>query len=133
MDVHSINFDLDVGKASIEFAGSLSLIEAVYKTKVPIYLPNCDASHELVGLWFIDNVQLKPVILTKPITFDLADFGIQDDGSYSLFPPVLFIKSDDWELIADHSVYDHSLSLYYKPKPNGRKNPYARSTSMSLR
>lgn len=102
--------DLDVGKASIEFAGSLSLIEAVCKNKVPIYLPNCDASHELVGLWALDNVQLKPVILTKPVNFDLMDFGMQVDCSYIWFP-VLFIKSDEWELIADHSVYDHSHSL----------------------
>ena len=91
MDVHSINFDLDVGKASIEFAGSLSLIEAVYKTRVPIYLPNCDTSHELVGSWLLDNVQLKPVILTKPVTFNLMDFGMQVDGSYVWLPPVLFI------------------------------------------
>lgn len=99
MGVHSINFGLDVGKASIEFAGSLSLIEAVYKNKAPIYLPNCGASHELVGLWLLDNVQLKPVILTKPVTFDLQDFGMQVDGSYIWFPPVLFIKSDELTIV----------------------------------
>lgn len=133
MDIHSISIDLQTGKYHVEFAGSDALLETIYGTKVPIYLPDYEASHELAGQWFLNNVQLRPCILSKAITFNLKEYGQQENGEYKWFPPVFFVKSEEWELIADHNVFDHEIIFYFRPRPTWRKNPYASPINLSQR
>lgn len=131
MDIHCINIDLQTGKYHVALAGSDVLLQTIYGTKVPIYLPDYEPSHELIGQWLFDGIYLSPHILSKPVTFNLKEYGQQENGEYNWFPPVLFVKSDEWQLIADHNVFDHEITFYFHPRPTRRKNPHASSINLS--
>lgn len=82
-----------------------------------VFLPDCEESHEVIGSLFLSNLQLNTKILTEPKVYDLSlykDFSM-------IFPGIRFYKIDGWELIADHNVFNKTLSIYFRPIPKGRK------------
>ena len=82
-----------------------------------VFLPDCEESHEVIGSLFLSNLQLNTVILTEPRVYDLTSFN----DFKEFFPGVRFYKIDGWELIADHNVFNKTLSIYFRPIPKGRK------------
>lgn len=128
-------FDIDILSTSRRNnpyeIGSPEMTSAIYGTKYPILLPDCEESHEIAGQWFLDNIQLRPQIITDRITYDLSQYGQKINGEYVYLPPTLFIQLNEWELIADHNVFNHMLSLYFRPRPTWRKNPYASPINLS--
>lgn len=94
--------------------------EAVSKFIAPwqqVFLPDCEESHEVIGSLFLSNLQLNTEILTEPRVYDLTKYG----DFKSFFPGVRFYKIDGWELIADHNVFNKTLSIYFRPTHKGRK------------
>ena len=77
-----------------------------------VFLPNCEESHEVIGSLFLSNLQLNTEILIEPKVYDLTCY---------ILPSVRFYKIDGWELIADHNVFNKTLSIYFRPIPKGRK------------
>ena len=93
--------------------------EAVSKFIAPwqqVFLPNCEESHEVIGSLFLSNLQLNTEILTEPKVYDLTMYNFD-----KFFPGVRFYKIDGWELVADHNVFNKTLSIYFRPIPKGRK------------
>ena len=78
-----------------------------------VFLPDCEKSHEIVGSFFLSNLQINTHILTEPVVYDLAE--------YTDFDRVRFYKVPGWELIADRNVFNKTLSVYFRPIPKGRK------------
>lgn len=94
--------------------------EAVSKMLAPwqsVFFPDCDESHEIIGSLFLSNHQLNAEILTEPRVYDLTQYS----DSTKFFPGVRFYKIDGWELIADHNVFNKTLSIYFRPIPKGRR------------
>lgn len=82
-----------------------------------VFLPDCEESHEVIGSLFLSNLQLNTKILTEPRVYDLTQYS----DFTKFFPGVRFYKIDGWELIADHNVFNKTLSIYFRPIPKGRK------------
>lgn len=82
-----------------------------------VFFPDCEESHEIIGSLFLSNLQLNAEILTEPRVYDLTQYS---DFS-KFFLGVRFYKIEGWELIADHNVFNKTLSIYFRPTPKGRK------------
>lgn len=109
-------FDIDItGVLRRQEPYYLGEPEVVSKMLAPwqsVFLPDCDESHEIIGSLFLSNLQLNAEILTEPKVYDLTCY---------IFPSVRFYKIDGWELIADHNVFNKTLSIYFRPLPKGRR------------
>ena len=114
-------FDIDItGVLHRQEPHYLGEPEAVSKMLAPwqsVFFPDCEESHEVIGSLFLSNLQLNTEILTEPKVYDLTRY----DGFNEFFPGVRFYKIDGWELIADHNVFNKTLSIYFRPIPKGRK------------
>ena len=82
-----------------------------------VFFPDCDESHVVIGSLFLSNLQLNAEILTEPRVYDLTEYS----DFTKFFPGVRFYKIDGWELIADHNVFNKTLSIYFRPIPKGRR------------
>ena len=82
-----------------------------------VFFPDCEESHEIIGSLFLSNLQLNTEILTEPRVYDLTQYS----DFTKLFPGVRFYKVPGWELIADHNVFNKTLSIYFRPIPKGRR------------
>lgn len=113
-------FDIDItGVLRKQEPYCLGEPEVVSKFIAPwqsVFLPNCEESHEIIGSLFLSNLQLNAEILTEPRVYDLTLYNFD-----KFFPGVRFYKIDGWELIADHNVFNKTLSIYFRPIPKGRK------------
>lgn len=97
--------------------GEPEMVSKFLTHKQVVFLPDCEESHEIVGSFFLSNLQINTRILTEPVVYDLTeytDFEI-------FFPGVRFYKVPGWELIADHNVFNKTLSIYFRPIPKGRR------------
>ena len=114
-------FDIDItGVLHNQEPYLLGEPEVVSKFIAPwqsVFLPNCEESHEIVGSLFLSNLQLNTEILTEPKVYDLTRY----DRFNEFFPGIRFYKVPGWELIADHNVFNKTLSIYFRPTPKGRK------------
>lgn len=114
-------FDIDItGVLHKQEPYLLGEPEAVSKFIAPwqsVFLPDCEESHEVIGSLFLSNLQLNTKILTEPKVYDLTSYK----GFNEFFPGVRFYKIDGWELIADHNVFNKTLSIYFRPLPKGRR------------
>ena len=114
-------FDIDItGVLRKQEPYYLEEPEVVSKMLAPwqsVFFPNCEKSHEVIGSLFLSNLQLNTEILTEPRVYDLTQYS----DSNKFFPGVRFYKIDGWELIADHNVFNKTLSIYFRPIPKGRR------------
>lgn len=114
-------FDIDITgvlrKQEPYYLGEPEMVSKFLTPKQVVFLPDCEESHEIVGSFFLSNLQINTRILTEPVVYDVtvyADFE-------KFFPGVRFYKVPDWEMIVDHNVFNKTLSIYFRPIPKGRK------------
>ena len=109
-------FDIDttgvLRKQEPYYLGEPEVVSKFIAPWQSVFLPNCDESHEVIGSLFLSNLQLNTEILTEPKVYDLTCY---------IFPSVRFYKIDGWELIADHNVFNKTLSIYFRHIPKGRR------------
>lgn len=119
MSIYAFDFDITgvLRGQDPYYLGEPEIVSKFLTPKQEVFLPDCEESHEIVGSFFLSNLQINTRILTEPVVYDLteyADFEI-------FFPGVRFYKVPGWELIADHNVFNKTLSIYFRPIPKGRK------------
>lgn len=113
-------FDIDITgvlrKQEPYYLGEPEIVSK-FLSKHVVFLPDCEKSHEIIGSFFLSNLQLNTEILTEPKVYDLteyADFEI-------FFPGIRFYKVPGWEMIVEHNLFNKILSIYFRPIPKGRK------------
>ena len=113
-------FDIDITgvlrKQEPYLLGEPEAVSKFIASRQSVFLPNCEESHAVIGSLFLSNLHLNTVILTEPRVYDLTLYNF-----YKFFPSVHFYKIDGWELIADHNVFNKTLSIYFRPLPKGRR------------
>lgn len=119
MSIYAFDFDITgvLRGQDPYYLGEPEIVSKFLTPKQEVFLPDCEESHEIVGSFFLSNLQINTRILTEPVVYYLteyADFEI-------FFPGVRFYKVPGWELIADHNVFNKTLSIYFRPIPKGRK------------
>ena len=82
-----------------------------------VFLPDCEESHEIIGSFFLSNLQLNTEILTEPKVYDLTEYSDFE----TFFPGVRFYKVPGWEMIVEHNLFNKTLSIYFRPIPKGRR------------
>lgn len=114
-------FDIDIigvlHKQEPYYLGEPEMVSKFLSPKQEVFLPDCEESHEIVGSFFLSNLQINTRILTEPVVYDVtvyADFE-------KFFPGIRFYKVPGWELIAEHNFFNKTLSIYFRPIPKGRK------------
>ena len=114
-------FDIDITGVLLKqepyYLGEPEVVSKLITPWQTVFLPDCEESHEVIGSLFLSNLQLNTKILTEPKVYDLSFYS----DFQMLFPGVRFYKIDGWELIADHNVFNKTLSIYFRPIPKGRK------------
>lgn len=114
-------FDIDVTgilrKQEPYYLEEPEVVSKMLSPRQSVFFPDCDESHEIIGSLFLSNLQLNAEILTEPKVYDITKYS--DFGEF--FPGVRFYNIDGWELIADHNVFNKTLSIYFRPIPKGRK------------
>lgn len=114
-------FDIDVTgilrKQEPYYLGEPETVSRILAPRHSVFLPDCEKSHEIVGSLFLSNIQLNAEILTEPKVYDLTRYS----DFTEFFPGVRFYKIDGWELIADHNVFNKTLSIYFRPIHKGRR------------
>lgn len=93
------------------------VVSKMLSLRQSVFFPDCDESHEIIGSLFLSNLQLNAEILTEPRVYDITKYSDFEE----FFPGVRFYKIDGWELIADHNVFNKTLSIYFRPIPKGRR------------
>lgn len=99
------------------YLGEPEVVSKFITHKQVVFLPDCEESHEIVGSFFLSNLQINTHILTEPVVYDLTEYA----NFEIFFPGVRFYKVPGWELIADHNVFNKTLSIYFRPIPKGRR------------
>lgn len=114
-------FDIDIAgilhKQEPYYLGEPEVVSKFIAPWQSVFLPNCEESHEIVGSLFLSNLQLNTEILTEPKVYDLTCCK----GFNEFFSRIRFYKVPGWELIADHNIFNKTLSVYFRPIPKGRK------------
>lgn len=114
-------FDIDITgvlrKQEPYYLGEPEVVSKFFTPWQSVFFPDCEESHVIIGSLFLSNLQLNTKILTEPKVYDLSFYS---DFSM-IFPGVRFYKVPGWELIADHNVFNKTLSIYFRPIPKGRK------------
>lgn len=113
-------FDIDITgvlhKQEPYYLGEPEMVSK-FLSKQEVFLPDCEESHEIVGSFFLSNLQINTRILTEPVVYDLteyADFEI-------FFPGVRFYKVPGWEMIVEHNLFNKTLTIYFRRTPKGRR------------
>ena len=114
-------FDIDITGVLLKqgpyYLGEPEVVSKFITHKQVVFLPDCEKSHEIVGSFFLSNLQINTEILTEPKVYDLTEYS--DFTMY--FPGVRFYKIAGWELVADHNGFNKTLSIYFRPLPKGRR------------
>jgi hypothetical protein len=114
-------FDIDVTgvlrKQEPYYLEEPEVVSKMLSPRHSVFFPDCEESHEIIGSLFLSNLQLNAEILTEPRVYDLTQYS----DFTEFFPGVRFYKIDGWELIADHNVFNETLSIYFRPIPKGRR------------
>lgn len=114
-------FDIDITGVLLKqepyYLGEPEVVSKLITPWQTVFLPDCEESHEVIGSLFLSNLQLNTKILTEPKVYDLSFYS----DFQMIFPGIRFYKIDGWELIADHNVFNKTLSIYFRPIPKGRR------------
>lgn len=114
-------FDVDVTgvlrKQEPYYLGEPEVVSKMLSQRHSVFFPDCNESHEIIGSLFLFNLQLNAEILTEPKVYDLTQYS----DFTEFFPGVRFYKIEGWELIANHNVFNKTLSIYFRPIPKGRR------------
>lgn len=113
-------FDIDITgvlrKQEPYYLGEPGIVSK-FLSKHAVFLPDCEESHEIVGSFFLSNLQLNTEILTEPKVYDLTEYSDFE----TFFPGIRFYKVPGWEMIVEHNLFNKTLSIYFRPIPKGRK------------
>lgn len=114
-------FDIDITgvlrKQEPYYLEEPEVVSKMLSPRQSVFFPDCEESHEIIGSFFLSNLQLNTEILTEPKVYDLTKYA----DFTTFFPGVRFYKVPGWELIVDHNVFNKTLSIYFRPIPKGRK------------
>lgn len=114
-------FDIDITgvlrKQEPYYLGEPEIVSKFLTPKQVVFLPDCEESHEIVGSFFLSNLQINTRILTEPVVYDLTEYSDFE----TFFPGVKFYKVPGWEMIVEHNLFNKTLSIYFRPIPKGRK------------
>lgn len=114
-------FDIDITgvlrKQEPYYLGEPGIVSKFLTPKQVVFLPDCEESHEIVGSFFLSNLQINTHILTEPVVYDLTEYADFE----TIFPGVKFYKVPGWEMIVEHNLFNKTLSIYFRPIPKGRK------------
>ena len=113
-------FDIDITgvlrKQEPYYLGEPEMVSK-FLSKHVVFLPDCEESHEIVGSFFLSNLQINTHILTEPVVYDLTEYTDFE----TFFPGVRFYKVPGWGMIVEHNLFNKTLSIYFRPIPKGRK------------
>lgn len=113
-------FDIDITgvlrKQDPYYLGEPEMVSK-FLSKQEVFLPDCEESHEIVGSFFLSNLQINTRILTEPVVYDLTEYADFE----TFFPGVRFYKVSGWEMIVEHNLFNKTLSIYFRPILKGRK------------
>lgn len=113
-------FDIDITgvlrKQEPYYLGEPEMVSK-FLSKHVVFLPDCGESHEIVGSFFLSNLQLNTEILTEPKVYDLTEYSDFE----TFFPGIRFYKVPGWEMIVEHNLFNKTLSVYFRRTHKGRK------------
>lgn len=114
-------FDIDITgvlrRQDPYYLGEPEIVSKFITHKQVVFLPDCEESHEIVGSFFLSNLQINTHILTEPVVYDLTEYADFE----TFFPGIRFYKVPGWEMIVEHNLFNKTLSVYFRPIPKGRK------------
>lgn len=114
-------FDIDITgvlrKQEPYHLGEPEMVSKFFTPRQSVFFPDCEESHEIIGSFFLSNLQLNTEILTEPRVYDLTDYADFE----TFFPGIRFYKVPGWEMIVEHNLFNKTLSVYFRPIPKGRK------------
>lgn len=114
-------FDIDITgvlrKQEPYYLGEPEVVSKMLSPRQSVFFPDCEESHEVIGSFFLSNLQLNTKILTEPKVYDLTEYADFE----TFFPGIRFYKVPGWEMIVEHNLFNKTLSVYFRPIPKGRK------------
>lgn len=99
------------------YLGEPEMVSKFLTHEQVVFLPDCEESHEIVGSFFLSNLQINTHILTESVVYDLTKYADFE----TFFPGVRFYKVPGWEMIVEHNLFNKTLSIYFRPLPKGRR------------
>ena len=114
-------FDIDITgvlrKQEPYYLEEPEVVSKMLSQRQSVFFPDCEESHEIIGSFFLSNLQLNTEILTEPKVYDLTEYAVFE----TFFPGIRFYKVPGWEMIVEHNLFNETLSIYFRPIPKGRK------------
>lgn len=114
-------FDIDITgvlrKQEPYYLEEPEIVSKMLSPRQSVFFPDCEESHEIIGSFFLSNLQLNTEILTEPKVYDLTEYADFE----TFFPGVRFYKVPGWEMIVEHNLFNKTLSIFFRPIPKGRK------------
>ncbi|QWY13157.1 hypothetical protein PP768_gp22 [Escherichia phage vB_EcoP-ZQ2] len=114
-------FDIDITgmlrKQEPYYLEEPEVVSKMLSPRQSVFFPDCEESHEIIGSFFLYNLQLNTEILTEPKVYDLTEYADFE----TFFPGIRFYKVPGWEMIVEHNLFNKTLSVYFRPIPKGRK------------
>lgn len=114
-------FDIDITgvlrKQEPYYLEEPEVVSKMLSPRQSVFFPDCEESHEIIGSFFLSNLQLNTEILTEPKVYDLTEYSDFE----TFFPGVRFYKVPGWEMIVEHNLFNKTLSIYFRPIPKGRR------------
>ena len=119
MSIYAFDFDITgvIHEQDPYYLGEPEMVSKFLTPKQVVFLPDCEESHEIVGSFFLSNLQINTRILTEPVVYDLTEYADFE----TFFPGVRFYKVPGWEMIVEHNLFNKTLSIYFRPIPKGRR------------
>lgn len=117
-------FDIDITgvlrKQEPYYLEEPEVVSKMLSPRQSVFFPDCEESHEIIGSFFLSNLQLNTEILTEPKVYDLTEYSDFE----TFFPGVRFYKVPGWEMIIEHNLFNKTLSIYFRPIPKGRRTKH---------
>ncbi|AGC31505.1 hypothetical protein [Escherichia phage EC1-UPM] len=114
-------FDIDITgvlrKQEPYYLEEPDVVSKMLSPRQSVFFPDCVESHEIIGSFFLSNLQLNTEILTEPKVYDLTEYSDFE----TFFPGIRFYKVPGWEMIVEHNLFNKTLSVYFRRTHKGRK------------
>ena len=114
-------FDIDITgvlrKQEPYYLEEPEVVSKMLSPRQSVFFPDCEESHEIIGSFFLSNLQLNTEILTEPKVYDLTEYADFE----TFFPGIRFYKVPGWEMIVEHNLFSKTLSIYFRPTHKGRR------------
>lgn len=106
-EVYGINLEYTTNKPALFHCGSTNLFHAMCGNTKPLYLPESDDTHALLGNWFLEGKDISTILLEPMKKVAIPTNAWNNNVIYFLTPK-------GFEPVIEQNHFNHAVTFYFR-------------------